>query len=395
MTKLLTDRFVAGARAATRQTYFDVKTRGLVLRVGPLRKTWLFVYRNGGPPRWLRLGTYPAMPLAEARAAALAERKLLEVDRVDPAGKRREQDQVPHALTVAGFAPSFIQFQQRRVKNWADDKTTLERHILPAWGPRPLRSLTRADVNELLDSLAGKGLTTGVNRVQSLVSRLFAVALDRGLVDAHPASRVMKRFKEVPRDRVLGDDELRALWTGLDDRPGDASDALRLRLLLGQRGEETTGMQWAELDLATATWSIPRPRTKTSQPHVLGIPPTALALLRQRREDVPPEQPHVFPGLTLNNREYTALSVIHGGAYQWKDLRRTVATRLAGLGFDETVIGRVLNHARYTVTGRHYNQHRYAEEIRAALTAWDEELQRILSGKPKKRSHVLPMRARP
>ena len=87
----------------------------------------------------------------------------------------------------------------------------------------------------------------------------------------------------------------------------------------------------------------------------------------------------VFPGLTLTCDEHKALDAIHNGAYEWKDLRRTVATRLADLGFDETVIGRVLNHAKYTVTGKHYNQHRYVDEIRAALTAWDVELQRILA----------------
>ena len=102
----------------------------------------------------------------------------------------------------------------------------------------------------------------------------------------------------------------------------------------------------------------------------------------------------VFPGLTLTCDAHKALGAIHGGAYEWKDLRRTVATRLADLGFDETVIGRVLNHAKYTVTGKHYNQHRYVDEIRAALTAWDVELQRILPNEPKKRSRVLPMPGR-
>jgi hypothetical protein len=48
----------------------------------------------------------------------------------------------------------------------------------------------------------------------------------------------LKRHSEEPRDRVLADDELRALWAGLDARPGRASDVLKLRLLLGQRIEE-------------------------------------------------------------------------------------------------------------------------------------------------------------
>ncbi len=75
----------------------------------------------------------------------------------------------------------------------------------------PLRHIARAHVHELLDTLVAKGMTTGVNRMQAVISRLFAVALDRSLVDAHPAARMIKRFHERPSDRVLADDELRAL----------------------------------------------------------------------------------------------------------------------------------------------------------------------------------------
>ena len=99
-------------------------------------------------------------------------------------------------------------------------------------------------------------------------------------------------------------------------------------------------MQWSELDLKTATWTLPRPRTKTKQPHVVGLPDGARAP-RTSPHGAGEQEKHVFPGLTLTCDGHTALSMIHDGAYEWKDLRRTVATRLADLGFDETVIGRV------------------------------------------------------
>ena len=250
-------------------------------------------------------------------------------------------------------------------------------------------------MHELLDTIAGKGLTIGVNRVQAVISRMFTVALDRSLIDAHPVARLIKRFKEQPRDRVLSDDELRALVAGLDAQPGAASDALRLRLLLGQRGKETAGMRWDELDLEAGVWTLPRPRTKTKQrPHVVALPATALTLLKKRRARAADDEPRVFPDLDLTGDDHKALGVIHGGAYTWKDTRRTTATRLADLGFDETVIGRLLNHAKYSITSKHYNTHAYVDEIRQALTAWDTELQRVLANKPRKKTNVLTMRRR-
>jgi integrase len=393
----MNDRSIAGLRPDDRQTFFDTKTQGLALRVGARRRTWYFVYNRDHKRVWFRIGEYPDVTLADARAQVSGHRKSLDLDNVDPAAERRkEPDPAPEpvkAFTFADFVPVFVRFQKGRTKAWADEEGKIKRYLLPAWGPLPLKSITRVQVTELLDTVEAKGLTAGTNRVQAVISRMFTIALNRGLIDAHPAARIIKRFKEQPRDRVLTDDELRALVAGLDARPGAASDAVRLRVLLGQRGAETAGMQWSEVDLHSAIWTLPRLRTKTQQrAHVVPLPPAALSLLERRRAIAPEHEPRVFPGLTLNCDEHKALAVIHGGAYEWKDLRRTVATRLAGLNFDETTIGRALNHARATVTARHYNQHQYLDEIRQALTAWDRELRRIVAGEPKETGKVVPIR---
>lgn len=395
-TLLMNDRRVAGLKSKSRTAYYDEKTIGLALRVGARTKTWYFVYRNGGNPEWLKLGTYPAVGLDEARTLALDVRHDIDVKEIDPAVERRKEPEPPPAppapeYTFADFVPVYVAFQKKHTKDWENEAQKIARYLLPAWGPLPLKSITRRHVRDLLDTVEAKGLTVGVNRIHALIRHMFVVAIDKDKADAHPAIGILRRFPENPRDRVLHNDELRQLWAGLDARPGAASDAMRLRLLLGQRGAETAGMLWKELDLETATWTLPRPRTKTKQPHVVGLPPTALALLERRHAESGEQKEYVFPGLSLQGDEHRALHAIHNGAYEWKDLRRTVATRLAELGFDETVIGRVLNHAKHTVTGKHYNQHRYVDEIRAALTAWDVELQRIVANKA---TRVLPMRSR-
>lgn len=398
MKKALTDRFVLGANSDTQDRYFDKHTRGLVLRTGRRRKVWSFHYRHDGQDRSLRLGEYPALSLSDARDLANDQRRLVDKG-IDPIAERDRLDAVaqvvapptPRAFTFADFVPVYVAFQKGRTKEWEDESSKIDRHLLPAWGTLPLRDIKRPHVHELLDVVVGKGLTTGVNRIQALISRMFTVALDRGLVDAHPAARLIKRFKEQARDRVLTDDEIRNLWTGLDATPGAATDAIRLRLLLGQRGGETAGMRWSELDLDAATWSLPAPRTKNGKPHIVPLPPTALKLLKARQDNAPADAARVFPDLTLTSHEHRSLADLHGDAFEWKDLRRTVGTRLAELGFDETTRGRVLNHARYSVTDKHYNAHAYDDEKRQALTAWDREVARILANEPK-RSRVVPIR---
>ena len=221
-------------------------------------------------------------PRLGTRKAARAE-----VERRDPAAERRAEKQAarlpsspaPTVYTFADLAKLYETFAQGQKKTWKDDIAKIRKYLMPVWGSLPLRSITRAHVHELLDTLVAMGMTVGVNRIQALISRLFTLALDRSLVDAHPAARMMKRFQEHPSDRVLSDDELRALWAGLDARPGRAADALRLRLLLGQRGEEIIGMKWDEIDFGAKTWDIPGGRTKNHRPHAVPLSTSAVAIL--------------------------------------------------------------------------------------------------------------------
>src|SRR6185295_4259945 len=343
----------------------------------------------------------PELTLADARTRAREERYTLEVLGDDPVTASREAIAAaepaaaaapPPKFTFGDFIPVFVQFQKGRKKTWRDDAVMIERHLREPWGDLELASLNRTHVHQVLDTALGRGLSVGVNRLQALISRIFTVALDRNLIQAHPAARVIKRARETARERVLSDDEIRTLWTKLERTPTPASEVIRLRLLLGQRGQETIGMRWSEIDFEAATWSLPSTRTKNRRPHLVALPERAHAILTACRARVPAGEARVFPGLTPNRDDYRGLREIAiAGEYDWRDLRRTVATRLGELGFSETIIGRVLNHARATVTGKHYNQHAYVAEIRQALAAWDTELGHILAKTPRATARVVPI----
>ena len=390
-TLTLTDKFVASKRVSSRTNFFDAKIRGLTLRVAPSgAKTWFFTYRVAGKPtQWLRLGDLDGLPLAKARKLAGSHRHAIDVEGRDPAAEHRAAKAAPApapepaVMTFERFSQVYLTVAKGKKATWQEDAQKIVHHLIPAWGPLPLASITRRHVHDLLDSLVAAGLTIGVNRVQSLVSRMFSVALDRSLVDAHPCARMEKRFSETPRDRTLTDDEIRALVAGLEAHPGRASDAVMLRLRLGQRGKQIALMRWADVDLDAALWSVPRGDMKNRKPHLLPLPAGVLDVLQRRREALPGDEARVFPGLTLLSDDYRALATIHGGAYEWKDVRRTMSTRLGELGFDTATVGHILSHARTGVTERHYNLSEFLPEKTAALEAWDRELARIIANEPK------------
>src|SRR5207249_1248194 len=82
-----------------------------------------------------------------------------------------------------------------------------------------------------------------------------------------------------PRERVLEDRELVAVWNACgDDDPGRI---VRLLILLGSRRQEVAGMRWAELDLDAGKWTLPKERTKNHRAHTITLPPAALAIIQQ------------------------------------------------------------------------------------------------------------------
>ncbi|GLS62241.1 hypothetical protein GCM10007888_06220 [Methylobacterium oxalidis] len=89
-----------------------------------------------------------------------------------------------------------------------------------------------------------------------------------------------------------------------------------------------------------------------------------------------------FSGWSKAKRELDARIVASGHKVRpWRlhDLRRTAATRMAGLGTQPHVIEAVLNHIsghRAGVAGI-YNRATYAAEKRAALDAWAEHIKKL------------------
>jgi hypothetical protein len=66
--------------------------------------------------------------------------------------------------------------------------------------------------------------------------------------------------------------------------------------------------------------------------------------------------------------------------FQLRDLRRTAETMLAKLGTGPNIRGEVQSHGLGGVQKRHYDQHDYLEEKRAALQLWARHLAALKEG---------------
>src|SRR4029077_14399148 len=70
---------------------------------------------------------------------------------------------------------------------------------------------------------------------------------------------------------------------------------LKLCLVTAQRVGEVAGMALSELDLKTATWTIPPARTKNKHRHIVPLSTTAVELIKEAIADAGERAEYVFP----------------------------------------------------------------------------------------------------
>lgn len=355
--------------------YFDEKNPGFGLRISHGgKRAWILLYRKKGElkKRRLTLGEFPAMSLADAREAM--REHLVDRDRGgDPATEKQARKQAPTFKDIA------MEYLERHAKvekrTWRKDELALNKDVLPAWGHRKAQEIRRRDVIALLDAIYERGSPIQANRTLALVRKVFNWAISRDLVEFNPCAQVKRVAAERQRDRVLSEDEVRAVWRASEAEPPVFCTMFKLRLLTAQRGGEIETMRWEDVDLESGWWTIPGERAKNGRSHRVPLSAQALALLRDQRTRSA-ASPWVFPsrqravGHIVSSRHAAdRIKVVSGVNFVPHDLRRTAASHMTGMGISRLVVSKILNHAEAGIT-RVYDRHSYDNEKRQALDAW-------------------------
>jgi integrase len=390
-TEKLTDhrvRHVTTAADGARVELWDSLLPGLGLRISASAtgeggtKTWFVRYRFGANQRRMKIGSYPTIGLAEARE--VARHLLIEVGKgTDPAAEKRASATRARIDTFGHVADQFVQrYAKQHNRSWKETERILNRYVVPEWGARAVRDITRRDVLDLLDGMVDRGAPVMAKQTHSTVRKLFYWAVDRGVIETSPCMRVPVPARANERDRVLSDDELRAVWLACEPLRWPFGPLVRMLILTGQRRDEVATMRWPDLDLSIGLWTIPREFTKSNRVHEVPLAAAALDVIGSvpRIDEIlvfTTNSRVPVAGFSNAKRRLDDLS----GVRDWHlhDLRRTAASGMARLGIPPHVIEKLLNHKTGTISGvaAIYNRHGYAEEKRGALERWADEVTHI------------------
>jgi integrase len=408
-------------RARPGATLREVRdSEGLTLRILPSgAKTWSLRYRvkETGERKRITLGTYPALSLSKAREAAVKTIAAV-VDGKDPSEEKkatRATAQRQRLETLVALADRYFEVavkgrhrggnaKPKRPRTLALERYYWRRFVEPGFGKRPIRSITRADIEPFVNEQDAPSTRRGIKVV---FQRLFAYARWLGMTDADPV-RLVQVEPHNSRERVLTAPELRALWQVL----GDPEALERLKIgrarVIGvalcaitlQRRGEVAGIDLAEIDLAAKTWTLPAHRAKNGRAHIVPLPNDAIELIKEAmslrtiepgRAEANPLFPTVKGAVkaidvsTLTRAFIAIARAAKLADARLHDLRRTGATFMTSerIGIPRFIVSRVLNHASdkgdaAAVTAV-YDRNAYLPEKRKALDNWAALLREIVS----------------
>lgn len=392
----LTDAKLQGLKAPAKgqAEYSDSDVPGLRIRIGTSGvKTFILRKRAAGKISNITLGRYgPRFTLAEARKKARTLISDLEAGKAAPTPRRRSQGT---AGTIRAMVPQYLS-SKAHLRSHSEIERILNNHVLPKIGDRFADSVTRGEITAFIDEIAERAPVMA-RAVHAQLSAFYTWALPRlDRLESNPCRDAGRPDKPKARDRVLNDDELRALWQVTDAEAAPWGPGYKLLILTGARKSEVFEANRSEFNLKAKEWIIPANRAKNGVAHIVPLSDAALAVLKGIKEAR--ESQKLFPATGNNERSPGGFSKAQariakalnkkldreeGEYWTMHDIRRTVATGLQRLGIRFEVTEAVLNHvsgAKGGIAGV-YQRHDWKAEKRAALDSWAVELDRIIRRK--------------
>jgi len=268
--------------------------------------------------------------------------------------------------------------------------------VLPRLGARQIDDVSRTDITRLLDRIADENGAPMADQVLAFLRRIMNWHASRSDTFRSPIvpGLAHTRPSQQRRQRVLSDDELRAVWRAAEASPSAFGYLVKFLLLTATRRNEAARMRHGEI--SGDTWTIPQERYKTALELVIPLSDVAVAVL----EAVPmisnsgfvftTDGKHPITGFSKFKRAFDAKVLAEmrkrdpeATLPRWTlhDLRRTARSLMSRAGVPSDHAERCLGHVLPGIRGT-YDRHEYLPEKKHAFAALGALVERIINPPP-------------
>ena len=284
---------------------------GLTLNVhqtldGRISRSWIQRISIGGKVTHVGLGSYPVVTLAEARRAALANRRMTQKD-VDPrtGGIPTFADALDKVIAVQ--APTWRDGGKSE-RQWRSSIVTYADPLMS----KPVDSITSGDVLGVLTPIWNTRRETA-RRLRQRIGAVMKWSVAEGHRESNPVDAIgaalPKNGQHKGHHRALPYADVAGALATVRRSAAHRATVLAIEFLVltATRSGEVRGMEWSEVDLDTATWTVPASRMKTNRQHRVPLSDRAVDVLIEAR-DLSGAAGLVFPSVTGRKLSDTTLS---------------------------------------------------------------------------------------
>lgn len=278
--------------------YYDDNGTGLNIHVRKSgSKSWSQKLRINGKQIELGLGSYPTVPLTEARSIA-AKNKALAAQGINPKTQKEKPTVIPTFAEIANTVLEIKNAELTNEKHKAQWRTTLEQYANPTIGSLPVNQITVDHIHSLLEPLWLQKTETA-SRLRGRIQVVLNYAIVKKMMSAPnpatwdgnlsallPSKSKTTKPKQQPALQLK---DAQRWWKELKLRDGNGARALMFLTLAASRSGEVRGMTWEEIDLFSqkeveqrgfiGIWTIPAIRMKANREHRIPITEDMYALI--------------------------------------------------------------------------------------------------------------------
>ena len=297
--------------------------RGLYFQVRGHSRSWILRFMLNGRARYMGLGPFPDVSLADARREAERCRKLLR-DGKDPIEARHRHRQAARleaakAMTFQDCAERYIEDRKagwRNAKHSAQWTSTLETYAYPVFGALPVQSIDTGLVTKALRPIWREKPETATRVRQRIEAVLDWATVHNYREGVNPArwrghlEKVLPRRSKVQAVRhheAMPYADLPEFFVELSKRDTVSAKALTFTILTAVRSGEVRHAAWSEIDRDAEVWTIPAERTKSGREHRVPLTSEALAILNRLEGQRENQDEFLFPNARGNPLSDTAM----------------------------------------------------------------------------------------
>jgi len=386
---------------------------GLYLEVSPAgSKRWFWkTYSNGKEGR-MAMGSYPTVSLTAARKLRDSA-KLQKAEGTDPVQARKLNKLIASRSTGDTFKAIALEWFSKQAPQWSESHAgrmlrQLERDLFPWIGERPIEQIHAMELLAALHKVEERGALETADRALMLARQVWEYWLPTAGVEQRNITEGLKARLTPYRSKsfaaIVEPKRFGELMRAIQTYKGGpiVRTALQLAPLLYQRPGNLRMMEWAELDLDAALWTIPSMKMKRSkgekengEDHIVPLPVQAVVLLRNI-QPLTGSGMYVFPGERSHDRPISdnsvrsALYALGFGKEQtWHGFRASARTMIVDeLNLDPLAIEANLAHAVKDSNGRSYNRTQYLKQRFDIVQQWADLLDRLARG-----AEIIPFKA--